>query len=197
MKVDSLEPLSVEIDKTVQEIDAKDPWVADNFGKEGTGEGLVMYPINISTNGLLLRDTFTAYIWKAKGKSHQVVADKKSVVVTPEIVASIEEYCDLMVTEGRLKQGFGEIKGPPEKSKIGAFVKWMVEDVQKEGEDELEASGLQWRQVATAISKRASKWYTDKCVVSSAPKTTANDSTTSTTGDSTTSATTITTTTQE
>jgi len=161
MKLDHAQILADKIDEIVQQIDKNDPWVEQTFNVIGTGEGLVMYPVNLGQNGVLSRDLFTTYVWKAKGKSHAVVNEKTSVVLTPEIVASIDAYCDLMVTEPRLEQGVGET-GQLEKSNVGNFIKWILSDVQKEGEDELEASGLEWKQIASKISTRAQKWYFKK-----------------------------------
>lgn len=46
-----------------------------------------------------------------------------------------------------------------EKKLIAAFIKWVVADVEKEGKDELAASGLQWKQVSPYISAKAREWY--------------------------------------
>jgi len=35
----------------------------------------------------------------------------------------------------------------------------MKDDIQKEGQDELEASGLDWDHVIPAVGKKASGWY--------------------------------------
>lgn len=49
--------------------------------------------------------------------------------------------------------------GGLDKKLIAAFIKWVVADVEKEGKDELAASGLQWKQVSPLISTKAREWY--------------------------------------
>jgi hypothetical protein len=45
---------------------------------------------------------------------------------------------------------------------IPDFLKWISQDIAVEGKVELEASGLTWKQVSKAISRRALSWYKAK-----------------------------------
>jgi Ni,Fe-hydrogenase I cytochrome b subunit len=49
--------------------------------------------------------------------------------------------------------------GGLQKKNIAAFIKWVVTDVEKEGKDELAASGLEWKQVSPLISTKAREWF--------------------------------------
>ncbi len=49
--------------------------------------------------------------------------------------------------------------GGLEKKNIAAFIKWVTTDVEKEGKDELAASGLTWKQVSPLISQKAREWF--------------------------------------
>lgn len=141
----------------VEAVEKIAPWVKDTFGIEGVGEGLVMYP---ETNKLVARDSYTQYLFKAKGLKHQTVKSKKAVSIDPELVKTIEEFADLFVTESRLEQGLTEaVNNELNMQKMGDFLKWFAHDVQKESAAELEAAGLTWEEVSKYIMTRARKWY--------------------------------------
>ena len=85
--------------------------------------------------------------------------------VDPETAANAQAYAELMVPEARLQQGIQEVFGddPFDQKGTGAFIKWIVQDVQKEGALELEASGLTWKQVGGTVAKKAREWFLAKC----------------------------------
>ena len=148
------------INSEVARIEACDPFIYDLFEIEGTGEGLVYYPI--SHKG---RKHFSDLAFKAKGEKHKVVKTRKAVQLDPEVVASIEAFVGLFVTEARLEQGARAInRGELEfdNKLIGPFIGWLGKDVKKESADELEASGLEWKQVAKAVTTQARVWYMER-----------------------------------
>ncbi len=157
---ESLEGVVKEINKVVDEVEACDPWVKETFKKEGTGEGLVYYPVSSEHLG---RDNFSALGFKAKGEKHKIVKTKAPVVVDPAVAASVAEFVDLVVTEPRLEQGVQEAcEGEYELRKIGPFIGWMCKDINKECQAELEASELKWKQVSKAVTQRVREWYIAK-----------------------------------
>jgi len=152
-------------------IDVEDPWVLKVFGVRGPGEGLVWYPINVDvgtyetetpTQPLKVRavaeDVYAAFAFKTKGEKHRVIATKLAAQTKPEVAADAIKYVALMLPEPRLQQGVQTVGGL-DKKHISAFIKWVVGDVEKEGKDELAASGLQWKQVSPIISTKAREWY--------------------------------------
>lgn len=148
------------INEFVLLIEACDPWVKKVFGIEGVGEGLVYYPT--SHQGMT---NLKNLMFKAKGAKHRVVAAPKAATVDPMVAASAEAFAEMVVTEARLEQGKGIIGTPPytaPEQLTGKFVGWIIGDVQKECQAELEASGLTWKQVSGTVSRRASKWWLDK-----------------------------------
>ena len=152
------------INKMVEDIEKIDPWVKDTFGIEGIGEGLVMYP---ETEKLIERVSYTQYIFKAKGLKHQTVKSKKAVSIDPEKVKTIAEFVDLFVTESRLEQSLTEAcNGELDMKKMGDFLKWLVNDVQKESVAELEVAGLTWKEVSKYVMTSGRKWYQDKVMKS-------------------------------
>jgi len=149
------------INKVVEAVELTDPWVKAKFGVEGLGEGVVLYPI-IDGKERISRVTYTDLVFKAKGEKHQVVKAKKPAQINPEFVATINGFVDLMVTENRLEQIAGKV-GEFNMKKTGEFLKEFNIDVQKESVAELEAAGLEWKQVAKEVGTRARKWWTAKC----------------------------------
>jgi len=148
-----------EINEKVNAIDKEDPWVKATFGKVGAGEGLVLYPTSLVNNkNRLPVELFEAFAFKAKGDKHRVVASKAPAQVNPEVAECKEAYAKLMVTVARCQQGVGETGGLVQKN-IAAFIKWITNDVQKEGKDELAASKLQWKDVQAIVGKHAREWY--------------------------------------
>ncbi len=148
------------INQMVEAVEKIDPWVKDNFGIEGVGEGLVMYP---QVEDIVARDRYTQLIFKAKGEKHQVVKTKKAVQIEPEIAQNIAEFVDLFVTEARLQQALTEAcSGELDMKQMGQFLQWISVDIHKESEAELAVADLTWKQVNKFVNSAARKWYTNK-----------------------------------
>eukprot|EP01080_Neovahlkampfia_damariscottae_P003258 gene3258-5701_t len=149
------------INEKVDKIDKEDPWVKELFNISGPGEGLVLYPIGLSSeNQTLSQELFTSFVWKAKGEKHRNVKNQKSAQIKPEKAQGIENFAKMMTTDARLEQGVSEIG--LDKKNTGKFVKWIVADVEKEGKAEAEESGLNLKQALGAVSKIASSWYQEQ-----------------------------------
>lgn len=162
---DELEKVVVTLNDVVDEVEKVDPWIKDVFDIEGTGEGLVYYPVSFQKHGYIKRWHLSTFMFKCKGLKHQTIKQKNVVQLNPEIVASIDEFVDLVTTKARLEQGAREVNRGElvfDKKLIGPFIGWFSKDVKKESNDELEASGLDWKQVNKEITKRAREWYLAK-----------------------------------
>lgn len=118
-----------------------------------------MYP---QIEGPVTRDSYTALMFKAKGDKHQVVKQKEPAQLDPEVAESVSRFVEMFVTPSRLEQGVVEAcNGEYDMRGLGHFLKWMNADIQKEGDAELEASGLTWKDVNKAVQTAARKWYSD------------------------------------
>ena len=166
-----------EINQWVMEIEKNDPWVENNFGVKGTGEGLVFYPTSREHLGL---KNFNNLVFKAKGEAHKNIKTAAPAQVNPEVAASVEQFVDMVLTEARLEQGARAIQGEHKHEetlnclwcatseikfdlkKVGAFIQWVSNDVKKETQDELTASGLTWDQVSKPLTAKARTWYINK-----------------------------------
>lgn len=155
------------VEDLVLQVEKEDPWVSEVFGVSGIGEGLVYYPTpgGMAKAVLTSKEDLGRMLWKAKGEKHTVAGKKPRVSVDPETAANAQAYAELMVPEARLQQGIQEVFGddPFDQKGTGAFIKWIVQDVQKEGALELEASGLTWKQVGGTVAKKAREWFLAKC----------------------------------
>jgi len=148
-----------EIETNVLEVEAKDPWVYSNFGKEGIGEGLVYFP---KVGNVVPVDKFKDYIFKAKGYKHQVKSNKTPNIVALDIekVKSVQEFANMFVTRARLLQGVKEACNDSYDTKlIGVFLQWMAADIMKESVAELEESELTWKDVSKKVMTTAREWY--------------------------------------
>lgn len=152
---EELTKATAEINDWVLEIEKNDPWVEKTFGVKGTGEGLVFYPASKEHRGF---EMFQNLCFKAKGEKHKNVATAKPAQVNPEAAASIDAFVTLVLTEARLDQGATAVGGKDMKL-TGKFVAWCLADVEKETQDELEASGLTFKQVSKPLGDKARAWY--------------------------------------
>ncbi len=162
---DALQERADAISAMVDDVEARDPWVWETFGKGGMGEGLVLYPmagggIEFDARGSADRDRFAGLMFKAKGEKHRVTKQKKAAQIDPEVAASIDEFVEMMVTPARLEQGLREAVGDDlQMRRIGEFLAWLDADVRKESAAELEAAGLSWKQVNRAVTSAARTWF--------------------------------------
>lgn len=149
------------VNQWVEEVEANDPWVKENFNVDGTGEGLVFYPVSEAHLGF---ESFQNLTFKAKGEKHKNIKTSAPAQVNPEVAASIDAFVELVLTPARLEQGATSVGGFEMKF-TGKFVNWCVADVQKETQDELEASGLDWKQVQKPLTDKARSWYIEQVKV--------------------------------
>src|ERR1035437_9065768 len=159
---DSLQLLATELSTIVEKIEPCDPWVKSTFGVEGICEGIVYVP---GAGATITRKQYSDLTFKAKGEKHKVVKTKEAVQVDPEIVASVDEFVKMFVTEARLEQGLSAIGGTVDLKQTGVFLKWISTDILKESVDELEVSGLEWDQVVKTLQQTAKAWFLNKSKV--------------------------------
>lgn len=160
-----LQPGVHAINELVSAVESVDPWVAEHFGIEGRGEGVVLYPVQgggvrFDDEGGTDRDHYAALMFKAKGEAHRVNRQAKAVQVDPQIAANLREFVDQFVTPARLEQALTEgCEGELSMRRMGDFLRWLGRDVQKESTLELEASGLTWKRASRAVAAAGQQWY--------------------------------------
>lgn len=152
------------INEWVLAVEKNDPWVENIFGVKGTGEGLVFYPYSPGHQGL---KNFNNLVFKAKGEKHKNIKTAAPAQVNAQAAANVQQFVDMVLTEARLEQGATFVGGKDgtiwfDMKLIGKFLAWIATDVQKETQDELEASGLTWDQVSKSVGNSARAWYLAK-----------------------------------
>lgn len=162
---DALQYNAEELNKLVLECERCDPFVKEHFGVEGLGEGFVFYPLLEPEHGIdfiQVYDDYCEWMFKAKGEEHQTQRQTKPVIVDAVKLTSTNAFVDTFVTLPRLEQGLAEV-GEADMKSTGAFLKWFGNDVRSESADELEASGLVWKDVSKRVSTKAREWWMDQC----------------------------------
>lgn len=147
------------INVAVENIGKCDPFILEMFGVEGPGEGLVWVP-----KGTHARETYASFIFKTKAEHHGAKKVSKPATRNFEVPENAKAFIDMFVTEARCMQGLMEAcGGEADKRKTGDFLKWMGGDVKKESEVELAEAGLEWKQVAQLVNRKAAEWFMAKC----------------------------------
>jgi hypothetical protein len=148
------------INEWVMAVEQNDPWVDSTFGIKGTGEGLVFYPTSVEHLGYA---NYCNLVFKAKGEAHRVVKAKVAAQVNAESAENANLFAGMVLTMARLEQGARAVSDDGSltfnQKLIGKFLGWIATDVQKENQDELEASGLDWKQVQKPVGDKARGWY--------------------------------------
>lgn len=154
--IDSTNPAAVQnelVDLTVK-VEAECPAGAF-FGISGVGEGVVWRPLDDE----LVKNKD---LWfKVKGEKHSSSKVRTLASVDPEVAKSINEFVEYVTTESRLDQGIAEVGGA-DLANTGAFLKWLNTDIIKEESDTLAASGIEFKDVAKAISRKAVTYFKSK-----------------------------------
>jgi len=134
------------------------PW-AKHMGVDGIGEGIVW----------MRKDMPSAhdYWFKIKGQKHSGKSNKEKKIVTvdPQVVENISQCVDIILTEGRLKQGLEYLKSENlelEMRNLGKYLKWVGQDTQKEELDTVVANGLEWNDVSKVVIARSKKFFMDE-----------------------------------
>ena len=132
--------------------------VAKWFGISGIGEGIVMSPVD---------DEFKSskYVFKSKGCKHSKSKATKLASVDTVKLKSIDDFVERYVDEGRCQQAYdylSTLNKPVDEKLMGDFLRWLVNDINKEESDTITANGLTPKDINGAISKQARKWYFGK-----------------------------------
>jgi len=143
----------------------EDPYIKDMFGIEGSGEGLVMYPIkgSMMDGSPVPKEHLVSYMFKAKTEAHTVQKTKNRNHVAPEKPEGIEDFIDMFFTEQRFEQMLRQIGGKAEKEKTGQFMKAIMSDVYKESQQEVLIADFEWKDVPKYAAPVAKQWWFAKC----------------------------------
>lgn len=139
----------------VEKIGERDPYVAETFGIEGPGEGLVFMP----PTTVPLQD-FCRVTFKVKAEAHRVKQTKKAMSPKIDVPKDAVDFVLTFVTEARLQQALTEACGGDRSPQMtGAFIKWMCSDIHKESKVELEEMGYEWGALAKFVATASRVWF--------------------------------------
>jgi hypothetical protein len=169
-KTESLAEATKKMDEMTLAVEKECP-VGKHFGVSGTGEGIVWQAVQSPSLPVFKAGRYTdsRFWFKTKGVKH--VSYKKSEPASkpsasPEVVAKMDSFVELVLTPGRLQQGLQvlerEMLLPIEMKSVGAFIKWVNGDVMKEEYDRIEETGIDKKALPGPISAAAKKWYINK-----------------------------------
>lgn len=126
--------------------------VGKYFNVEGIGEGVVWKT--------KYNDYF--YQFKVKGEKHSISKVKTLASVDVEMISSINEFVDNVLTEQRLEQGITWLKENQKEvnqKSTGDYLRWVVNDVIKEETDTIVENQLDPKKINSAISAKARVWF--------------------------------------
>lgn len=148
------------VDQVTKQVETVCPW-GERFGIAGTGEGIVWSPTG-------RYERVTDLYFKSKGAAHRTTkprAKKQSVGI--EKIESVDRFVDYAVTDVRLRQGVDELREKGHAvamESMGAYLKWIGNDVRTECAVELDGNGLTWQDVSRAVARRARDFFVSECV---------------------------------
>jgi hypothetical protein len=155
-----------QIEDEVMSLEARDPYIAKEFGIEGFGEGIVYMPA-ISRPFEMTTEEFVNSTWKAKGPRHRVKKSPKAASIREPLPADAIEFVETFCTEQRMIQGMQEACGGMADLKLtGKLMHWILGDIQKEGAVEIAGmaeQGIEWRRLQSEITPVVRDWYTVQC----------------------------------
>jgi hypothetical protein len=123
------------------------------------GEGIVWTPAG--PPGAIFVD-YGGLAFKTKGEKHSSSKVKTIAAVDTEKLESVEQFVEYACTESRLAQGIDKLRESGidlDIKNIGAYIKWVNQDIAKEETDTLEASGLVMKDIGSRVSNKARQYF--------------------------------------
>ena len=139
-------PININIEKIIK------------FDANMVSEGIVWTCIDIGW-------TQSRFWFKTKGELHKGTKTKEKVPVDIERVNNMKELVETVVTEPRLLQGLDYLREQGlefSRKNLGAYLKWVFNDVIKEELDTIMENGFEPKEISGAISTRARNWFFEK-----------------------------------
>ena len=161
---EDVEAFVEDLNAKVEAIEACDPYILEQFGIEGIGEGLVFYPNGEHGGDIWCYNReFERLAFKVKGEKHAVNKAGKPARVASATPKGAYDFADMHVTEARLEQGLQEV-GEARKENTGKFIGWVCRDVALESAQEIAESGMDWKKcLSGVVATRAREWFMKKC----------------------------------
>jgi len=118
---------------------------------------------DIVGEGIVFHSECNSYRFKAKGEKHANGSKTKSVAkVDIEKYNTVSEFVERVCSNSRLEQGISYLRENNhvlDKISTPIYLKWIINDVIKEFEEELKLSNLTIKDVAPSISNKAKVYF--------------------------------------
>lgn len=127
--------------------------VANYFGVEGVGEGIVWKVTTANGKRLAM---------KVVGEKHTKSKVTQLASVDCEKIKSINDFIAYAITENRLMQGFQTLSEGGKtltKADMKSFMDWVFNDVLKEESETMVANGLNKRDISNKAAAEIRKWF--------------------------------------
>ena len=129
--------------------------IAAAFNEDGLGEGTVL---TCTSEGF----EDSAFWFKVKGQKHSVSKVKVLAPVDIERVNGVRELVSNTVTEARCEQGIQKLREanlPLDRSSLGTYLRFIVNDIIKEESDTILKNGLTIKEIGGPVSNAAKTWF--------------------------------------
>lgn len=143
------------INSAVDIIAERDWFIAEEFGVIGAGEGVVGTVFGEGIDDQLYWDL----AFKAKSEAHRVKKTKSAATAQEPMPHDIMNFVDMMVTEQRIRQAVDEQELQWDMRNTPHILKWVANDVLKEGQEEMASLDIEWKKIAKMVNGRiVTKW---------------------------------------
>lgn len=151
LEIDFNSPESVQnrLVELTEQVEKECP-VGKHFGFSGIGEGIVWATPD------------RRYCFKVKGEKHSSTKVKTLASVDTELIESMNEFVDNVLTESRLKQGIEKLKEmglEVSQKSTGEYLRWIIGDVVKEEQDTIIKNQFDLKKLNPLLSNKARVWF--------------------------------------
>jgi len=146
----AIEPVVQRVNAYVHAMEKEDFFIKALYPDlEGCGEGIVgvLYPKSLSGD-------YFKYAFKAKTEAHRVKTSKLPATVREALPQDAIEFSATYVTKARVQQAMDELEAPADMSSTADILSWVAKDIIKEGIDDMNDMGLEWKRIAGLVNQR-------------------------------------------
>lgn len=142
------------INKEVAQYETEDPYIKNTFGISGTGEGIV--GTLLTSNGL---GQYFTYAFKAKTEAHRVNTSTAPAVTREPLPQEAIQFAEKYITYPRILQALSELQLEPDMRNTSDVIKWVMNDVIKEANDDIIEMGVDWKSLSKVCTRNLmNKW---------------------------------------
>lgn len=140
------------INRSVEAVAQKDPYVSRVFGVDHPGEGFVMVP-HATLEDPISSEEYARRSFKAKTDKHRVRKQGKAASPREPLPETAIEFVNTFVTPQRVQQAANEVcEEHVDMTAMGKVLAWIMADVQKEAADELAQMDIPFSKLKSSIA---------------------------------------------